>query len=391
MRSLLVLAPFLLLACGGGGDTHAVTQGDAGVHDALALTFPDAHDAGHPRDAARDAEHDALSAPTCTTPYDASALDGGPLTVTVVTAAHLVQATPFVDATATIPPGCWSSVVVRLEATSECTGVPPAGQNWPATCDPYDRLAQVTLGDALSLPDAGPVPLFLVDAVTSFGGTATWNQDVTDYVGLLTGTHTYHLEIDTYADSTGMATGTASSHDATLTIVLTPGNPPHDVALAVPLLRQDITATTPSLSTTLTAPHGATSGRLDFFTSGHGANGPQMECDEFCEKVNDVSVDGTNLYAKSPESSCAANCNEVDAGQTFMCGGESFGYFCKQNPTSCPSSAVAPRSNWCPSQIIAPIPLALPTSALTGEHTFGVTVVGVDGTWPVGLSAVYYR
>jgi hypothetical protein len=240
--------------------------------------------------------------------------------------------------------------------------------------------------------------------VTSFGGTETWEQDVTDYVGLLEGTHTYHLEVDTYADSTGMATGTASSHDATLSIVLTPGIPPHSVVAAVPIVRQDITtpvvvadAATDGgpligvLTAKLTAPKGATSGRLDFFTSGHGGNGPEMECDEFCEKVNDVRVDGTNLYAKAPESSCTDNCKEVDAGQTFSCGGESFGYYCQQNPESCPSSAVAPRSNWCPSQIIAPIPLTLPASALSGEHTFEVEVVGVDGTWPVGLSAVYFK
>jgi len=368
----------------------------------VSLTLPP-HDAGHD---ARPAPHDAKpdAPPLDCKPYEGSALDGGVLTIPVVATAHLVQATQFVNAMATLPAGCWSSVKVRLTVTSNCTGAPPTGQNWPTNCDPYGRLAQVTLGDTIAKADAGATPLFVLDAVTSFGGTETWEQDVTDYFSLLEGAHTYHLEVDTYADSTGMATGTASSHDATLSIVLTAGAPPHDVVAAVPLLRQDITAppvvadaatdggpVIGALTTKLTAPAGATSGRLDFFTSGHGGNGPQMECDEFCQKVNDVSVDGKNLYAMAPESNCTDNCTHVDAGQTFSCGGESFSYYCQQNPESCPSSAIAPRSNWCPSQIIAPIALTLPASALSGEHMFEVQVVGVDGTWPVGLSAVFFK
>jgi hypothetical protein len=420
MRPLFAFAPLVLLAC----SSSAATQADAGrdaSHDVGVLTFPDAHDATHPVDAAHDAIHDAgvdAIIPKNCTLYDASALDGGPLTVTVVTTAHLVQGMPYVDATATIPEGCWSSVKVRLTVTSDCTGQPPAGQSWPTNCDPYDRLAQVTLGDTIALADAGTVPLFVMDAVTSFGGAATWEQDVTDYISLLSGTHTYHLEVDTYAEPP--ATGSASSHDVSLSIVLTPGTPPHDVAGAFPLIRQDInTPPAPPVvdasadgaadaadaghdaghdagpvsvgySKSITVPEGATSGRVDFFTSGHGGN-PPGNCDEFCEKENIVSVGGTQLYAKAPESNCSNNCIHVDAGQTFSCGGESFGYYCQQNPESCPSSAVAPRSNWCPSEIIAPIQLPLPSSALSGTQTFEVQVVGVNGTWPVGLSAVFFK
>jgi hypothetical protein len=324
---------------------------------------------------------------------NACAQDGGPVTVTVVPMAHLTASTPFVDIETTLPEGCWSSVKVTMTASSDCTGAPPPGQNWPTNCDPYDRLAQLTLADT------GKTPMFVLDAVTSFGGSATWTEDVTDYVSLLTGKHTYHLEIDTY-DDPGQ-TGTASSHDATVTIVLTPGTPPHEVLLAVPLLRADITAApdagttdagnSPPLSAMVTAPAGATSARFDYFTSGHGGNGPDA-CDEFCPKVNVVSLDGTSVYSKAPTKSCTDNCTHVplDAG-SISCGGDTYDYYCEQNPEACPPSPTFTRSNWCPSQIITPIPIPLPASALTGEHSVGLTIVGIDGTWSTGLSAVFYR
>jgi hypothetical protein len=358
-----------------GCSSSAPPPGDAG-----------AGDAGHNPDAradAHDAGNDASDAAHCSTKGESAVM------VTVVSHEHLVQATPSVDVEVRVPSGCWSSVKVTMTVTSDCTGVPPAGQNWPTECDPYDRLAQVWLADE------GTTPLFVMDAVTSFGGTATWTQDLTDYYALLVGKHDYHVEIDTYSDSSGQVTGTASSHDATVTIELTPGVPPHEVLAAIPLFRQTLTGdggadASPALTAKLIAPDGATAGRLDYFTSGHGANGPLMECDEFCDVTNDVEVDGKNLYAKAPKADCSTNCTHVPASGSFSCGGETFDYYCKQNPESCPSSAVAPRSNWCPSRIIAPIAIPLPASALAGEHEVGVRLLGANGNWPVGLAAVFY-
>ena len=370
----------LWIACLAGGmgcSSHtSAPPGDAAPPDA-------GHRADASRDAAREAKADARDASKC-------GADGGVITVDVVSKAHLTQGTPSVDVEATVPEGCWSSVKVQVTASSsDCTtGTPPAGQNWPTSCDPFDRLAQV------SLADPGTTPMFVLDAVTSFGGTATWTQDVTDYASLLTGKHTYHVEIDTYSDPKGLVTGTASSHDATVSILLTPGTPPHDVVLAVPLLRSDITgggdAGAPVLSAKLTAPSGASQARFDYFTSGHGGNGA-MACDEFCPKENDVSLDGTNVYAKAPTSNCSKNCTHMPITGSISCGGTTYDYICEQNPDSCPPSPTYPRSNWCPSQIIAPIPIALPASALVGMHDVGLTVVNIDGTWSTGLSAVFYR
>ncbi len=399
-RAALVVCFVWALGCSG---TAASPHRDAGspdgghASDAKADARVDARrdawvDAA--RDAARDTRADAARdarADGKTDAADASAcgIDGAVLTVSVVSGAHLTESAPSVDVTATVPPGCWSSVQVQVTASSDCTGTPPTGQNWPTNCDPFDRLAQVTL--------AGPdtTPMFVLDAVTSFGGSATWTQDVTDYVSLLTGTHAYHLEIDTYNDAKGLVCGTAASHDATVSIVLTPGTPPHDVVLAIPLLRSDIVGGgdggTPALSTQFTAPAGANQARFDYFTSGHGANGPLEECDEFCWKQNNVSLDGTNLYATAPMSNCSDNCTHVPISGSVSCGGSTYNYVCQQNPCSCPPSSTATRSNWCPSQIILPIAVPFPGGTSSGQHNAGVGIVNADGTWSIGLSAVFYR
>ena len=317
-------------------------------------------------------------------PADAGPGDAGPpFTVTIATSVHITESgTP--DVMVTVPDGSYSNIKLHMEVSSACNTAPPQGMNWPPACDPYDRLAQITRADT------GTTPLFLLDAVTSFGGDAVWEQDITDYAALLIGTHDYHIRVDVYSDSTGMATGTMASHDVSVSIILTPGQPPHDVLQVIPLFRQEITSSAMALTDMVTPPAGATAGRLDFFTSGHGGNG-EPPCDEFCQKVNDLSVDTTSLYDMAPWVMCSDNCTEVAITGTQSCGGESFGYYCAQNPTSCPSSAIAPRSNWCPSQIIQLISEPWPASDLTGSHTVGLNIVNVDGDWSVGVAAVFWK
>jgi hypothetical protein len=284
----------------------------------------------------------------------------------------------------TIPAGSYFNIRVAMHVTTSCDSNPPAGQNWPSPCDPYDRLAQI------SLDDDGGTPMFLLDAVTSFGGTTDWEQDVTDYASLITGTHSFKVDVGTYADPSGMATGTASSHDVSVQFELIPGTPPRDVVGVVPIFRQDITASTSSVMGTVVVPAGAAHGRLDFFTSGHGGNG-NPPCDEFCQKYNDITVDTTSLFHMAPWVSCADNCMHESIRGSISCGGESFDYICQQNPTSCPPSATDSRANWCPSKIITPFQLDWPTADLTGRHMVGLSVENVNGDWSVGLAAVFYK
>src|SRR5579859_4244946 len=84
-----------------------------------------------------------------------------------------------ISATATLPSGCYSRLRVRYRLDATCLGTPPAGQGWPTDCDPFDRLTRVTLSDNASLP------LVLLDAVTPFGGSTVYEQDVSDYAPAL--------------------------------------------------------------------------------------------------------------------------------------------------------------------------------------------------------------
>jgi hypothetical protein len=79
-------------------------------------------DSGHGSDATLDAKMDAP--PACPQA-------DGPESIAVATKAHLTEAAPFVNVEVTVPKGCWASVKVQMTASSDCSGAPPAGQNWP--------------------------------------------------------------------------------------------------------------------------------------------------------------------------------------------------------------------------------------------------------------------
>ena len=353
LQFLLVAASFGLSACGANPAVGAVSS-DGGAPD---MTHPD----------------------PC-----ASAMAGAPITIPVLAKQHLDQGKSAVEVDVMVPAGCYANIKLHMQSSTACKGAPPPGQNWPALCDPFDRLAQVWLADK------GQTPMFVLDAVTPFGGLGIWDQDITDYAQSIAGMHTYHVEVGTYADPAGKATGTMSSHDVDVSVIVTPGVPPHAVAGVVPLWRQGINGNTKMVMGSFTAPAGATAGHFDYFTSGHGGNG-NPPCDEFCMKENDIAVDGMNVYMDSPFINCDDNCDHQSIQGTIGCGGMTFNYICKQNPTACPTSATAPRANWCPSKIIPLIQVPLPSSALLGKHDVTLGIPGVEGDFSIGLAVVFYR
>ncbi len=370
VRRLTPLSVLVLLACHSSGARGSGTdagEGDAGMG-------ADADDGGSP----------------CS-----GAPGGSPMTIPLLPSGARLSGVQNADGgatgfqtltnTVTVPAGCYASASLRFSIKTGCVGAAPPGQNWPAKCDPFDRLSRVTLADP------GQTPLILLDAVTPFGADATWTADVTDYVPALTGTHTIAAYISSYATADGQASGTDAGFDVDVTLTLTPGVPPRDVIAVVPIWRQSIDPTTGPLTSMIAAPDGAAHARLDFFTTGHGAKGSLMECDEFCMKPNTVTVDGAKVYAKAPWKDCSNDCTHTTISGTIMCGGQTFDYGCKENPTSCPSSPIAPRANWCPAQPIAPFALSLDDSIATGTHSVGLSIAGVEGNFEVGLAAVFWR
>lgn len=280
----------------------------------------------------------------------------------------------------TLPPGPWKKLVVRYELTATCDGNVPAGDSWPALCDPYDRLTQVRLD--------GDTPLVLVHAITPFGGNAVFERDITDYAAALEGTHDWTVYVSTGADPEGAATGTAAGWDVAVTLLATPGDPPRDVvavtgAFHVNRLKPgDLPGTAE-----LTAPADATHARLDLFTTGHGLVG-SPPCDEFCEKENEVVFAGTSLFTEAPWSDCSASCTRVSINGTISCGGDTFDYICEENPMACPSSAVFDRSGWCPGSAASPYAIDL-GDARDGTLTWNVA--GVEGFWSAGGVVVWLR
>ncbi len=366
----------------------STSSGGPAAHDAGGDTTVGSDTGSQDDGGGGDAEAEAAidSGPSC------SGAPGGPSTTTPLfpAGARVSGVSGSADyqkitSTMSLPAACYASASLQLKLTSGCVGAAPPGQSWPAGCDPYDRLVQLTIDDA-------PTPILLLDAVTPFGADVTWQVDVTDYQRSFTGSHSLSLAITTYADPTGQQSGTNAGFGVDAELTLTPGAPARDVVGIVPLFAQRIDLTTVgALTAPLVAPAGAAHGRLDFYATGHGAVGPQS-CDEFCMKTNTVSFDGANLYDGAPWVSCANDCtHQLLDGGSVTCGGQTFDYICEQNPTACPPSPVASRANWCPSKLVVPFQLAIPDSATTGSHTVGLSVTNVQGYFLVGLAGVFWR
>ena len=77
----------------------------------------------------------------------------------------------------------------RLDRASACDP-PPAGQNWPADCDAFDRNFDFFIDDAPPGADGGgPTPFEVIHAITPFGGPEHLEVDLTDLANGLPGKH----------------------------------------------------------------------------------------------------------------------------------------------------------------------------------------------------------
>src|SRR5688500_4973109 len=79
---------------------------------------------------------------------------------------------------------------------------PPAGQNWPADCDAFDRNFELSL-DPPADEKIGPPALELVRAITPFGGPLHLEVDVTDVANGRPGKHQLRVVIPTWSDAAG--------------------------------------------------------------------------------------------------------------------------------------------------------------------------------------------
>jgi len=254
---------------------------------------------------------------------------------------------------------------------------------------------RVTIDDA-AVYGSTPAPLLLLDAVTPFGADAVWTVDITEYLVPVAisqssppgtdMTRSYTVFIGSAAAADGVASGTLAGFDVAADLVFDVSPAPvRPSTYAVPLLQQSIWSGAPALAS-VTAPSNASHVRLDLFSTGHGSVGPSG-CDEFCQKENVVTVDGNQVFSQAPWTDCNNECTPVPGASS--CGAWTFALRCQENPTACPLVPNLSRANWCPSQLVDPIAIPLDDAYAKGTHLVGFSVPQVEGSFDVGLIAVY--
>jgi len=301
------------------------------------------------------------------------------------------------DAEVTFDKGPYSKVIMSVELESSCypfdkwkTNPPPAGHNWPKDCDAYDRNFSFYLDPAKSSAD--PPAFELVRAITPFGGPMKYDVDLTDLANTLTGKHTLRVTISTWSDSKGKVSGAAGGWWVTAKFKYTPGTPPRKVLAATSLFAHTYKDNTgKKMETTLTAPAGTKSVKVEYRGTGHGGGPMDSACighaDEFCQRRHHIYVNGTELDETKNKvlapwrTDCAKGCTLATA---------SFGQYCKENPCGSIQSVKASRANWCPGSVTPPIVFTTAALATPGKHTWGYAIdkVAKGGSWVV--SATYY-
>jgi hypothetical protein len=264
---------------------------------------------------------------------------------------------------------------------------PPAGQNYPADCDAFDRNFELSLDN----PDAdsgAPPGLELVRAITPFGGPMHVEHDLTVLANALPGTHHLRANISTYADASGLITGSNGGWNLTLELTLVSGTPAQHPLAVIPLFYGDMT-TADSASASFTTPPGTRSAYLEYRTTGHGqAAGDPIDCsgpaEEFCKRAHTIQLDGAPLMSFTPWRSCASSCTLVSAG------GDAGLQYCAENPCGAIASVRASRANWCPGSETPPIVLSQAELATVGSHEVSWQVSQIASGGSVRVSLTYY-
>jgi hypothetical protein len=380
LRRLAFLPLIWLCACSSKPAGSPSTGGSGGAAGA------DAGSGGTPGDASSDAP---------AAPYTINAFDN-------VRIGSDSSKPNFQNATADIDleDGPFASVKLIIDLGTTCypfdswqNDPPPAGQNWPADCDAFDRNFEFSLDDPAD-PKVGPPAIELVRAITPFGGPEHLEVDITDVANGLPGKHTLRTHISTYSDAAGKVSGSNGGWNVTAKIEVVPGKAPRNVLAVVPLYNGSEGATDVITPPGFDVPAGTTSARIEYRATGHGgAAGDLPACqgpaEEFCHRTDTMSVDGATVSSFDPwRIDCDKLCTLKH--QNTSAGG--FDY-CLENPCGAIASVKASRANWCPGSMTPPYLVtskAAPALIAAGQHTFSwkFSNIADGGTWR--LSATYF-
>jgi hypothetical protein len=300
------------------------------------------------------------------------------------------QATADID----LHDGPFQSVHLIVDLESTCypfdkwkDNPPPAGQNWPADCDAFDRNFSFSLDDPTD-PAKDPPGLELIHAITPFGGPLHLDVDITDVANGLPGKHKLRTEIPTWSDGAGQVSGSNGGWNVSAKIEAVPGPAPRNVLAVESLYYGTQTMAAIPAPIEFEVPAGTVSSKLEFRTSGHGGGEAAPGCigpaEEFCKRSLTVTLDGAQLKKVIPwRSDCQDLCTLTD-------GGPFGGQYCLENPCGAPQSVEAPRANWCPGSMTAPYSWEAPALSTPGKHTltWAYSDLASGGQWKA--SATYF-
>jgi hypothetical protein len=291
--------------------------------------------------------------------------------------------------------GPYAKVILVVDLDTTCypfekwtADPPPPGQNWPASCDAFDRNFNVLLDDP-GASDAGgkPPAIEVAHAITPFGGPEHLEVDVTDLANGLPGKHELAVDIAAYSDPAGKVTGSNNGWTVSVKMLATRGAAPRKVLSVVPLYAGVQKAGDLPPVVAFDVPAGTTAARIEYRTSGHGGGEVGLGCsgpaEEFCNHPHEILVDGaTAKMVRTWRTDCATLCT-VTHGPRFD--------YCLENPCGDIDSVDAPRANWCPGSMTPPFVWDdIPALVAPGPHTFGFSIMPIlaGGNWQV--SAIYF-
>ena len=291
--------------------------------------------------------------------------------------------------------GPFVSAVLTLDLGTTCfpfegwqDDPPPAGHNWPESCDAFDRLFEVSL---LPVDGSDRPGIELVRAVTPFGGPMHITVDVTDIANAMPGKHLFEAFISTSYDKDGRVSGAKGGWNLSARVDVVPGDPPRNVLAVVPLYRHKHDHEMLQQTATFEVPDGTTMGRVEYRVTGHGGGAVGPNCigpaEEFCRRQHTVILDNTTLAEMTPwRTDCADFCTIA----RYEGGSNGFNY-CSQNPTGAISSVRAPRAGWCPGAVSDPQVWEI-ASLTPGIHSFAYSIADIaeKGSWRVSATFFAY-
>jgi hypothetical protein len=303
------------------------------------------------------------------------------------------------EAPLTIKAGRYAKATLLVELETSCfpfeswqQNPPPAGQNWPANCDAFDRNFELRLNPPKDAA-TDPPSVELMRAITPFGGPLSLEIDVTDVANALPGDHTLRVVIPTYSDGKGLISGSDGGWWVSVKLKTEPGAPPRKVLAVIPLVDHSYKHDSGKVQVEFEVPAGTTKTKLEYRVTGHGGQDTAGDpaciggAEEFCQRLHRVYLDGNEI--SDTLAPWRTDCDTLCTLKKTSTGRD----YCAENPCGSIASVRAPRANWCPGSLTPPITFVKAEALTPGKHSFAYEIEKVKegGSWRVSAVVFAYE